>query len=219
MSRKLKEKNLIDKSKIIFFDFDGVIKESIDAKGEAFTEMIPSISENLKLRIKKHHELNGGISRFNKIPLYLEWSGLEGSEENIHKFSSIFSSLVFTKVIKSKFVLGSKEFLESVFQGKECVLISATPLNELKEIIITLNLSKFFRKIYGSPQSKDYAINDYLSLSKKSSSEAIFIGDSYSDYKASKICNLDFLLRKHSKNNINNSIKIKYQINDFNELL
>ena len=87
MPNKFREKILVEKSKIIFFDFDGVIKESIEAKSEAFMDMIPSITNNLRKKIKAHHELNGGISRFKKIPIYLEWAGLESTEYNISKFS------------------------------------------------------------------------------------------------------------------------------------
>ena len=62
--------------KNMFWDFDGVIKETTQLKTEAFVGLFNDISPATRSKIQRHHNLNNGISRFDKIPLYLEWAGI-----------------------------------------------------------------------------------------------------------------------------------------------
>ena len=69
------------KDKNIFIDFDGVIKESLDIKADAFESLFSKFGNDISQKIRKHHDKNSGISRFEKIPLYLEWAGMDASKE------------------------------------------------------------------------------------------------------------------------------------------
>ena len=69
-------------AKAIFWDFDGVIKDSVSLKSDAFSELFSSSDKAVVNKINEHHELNGGVSRYEKIPLYLEWSGKDCLECN-----------------------------------------------------------------------------------------------------------------------------------------
>ena len=62
--------------KLLFWDFDGVIKESLEIKREAFANIFQGIDEKTKLKIKNHHDKNGGMSRYEKIPLYLIYQSI-----------------------------------------------------------------------------------------------------------------------------------------------
>ena len=61
---------LID-AKVIFWDFDGVIKESVSIKTDAFVELFRPYGDDVCTMIKQHNVDKLGMSRFDKIPLYL----------------------------------------------------------------------------------------------------------------------------------------------------
>ena len=76
MQKKLSDK-LLNSYKYIFWDFDGVIKESVNIKNEAFKKLFADQSKSIIKRISYHHLANGGMSRFEKIPIYIDWSDKE----------------------------------------------------------------------------------------------------------------------------------------------
>ena len=59
------DQKFISAYKNFVFDFDGVIKNSVSVKGEAFADIF-SKSEATKKLIINHHNSNGGVSRFEK---------------------------------------------------------------------------------------------------------------------------------------------------------
>ena len=55
---------------IIILDFDGVILESVSVKTEAFRTLFSFAPEYVE-EIVQFHKDNGGMSRFDQIPVYL----------------------------------------------------------------------------------------------------------------------------------------------------
>ena len=47
---------------VIFWDFDGVIKDSVKVKSTAFGELFAPFGEDIVNRVIEHHEANSGIS-------------------------------------------------------------------------------------------------------------------------------------------------------------
>ena len=94
------------------------------------------------------------MSRYKKIPLYASWAGLTLDESQVIQYSNKFSELVVNKVINADWVPGVEEVLRSNFSKQKFVLISATPDDELKFIIESLNLTNCFELIFGSSISK-----------------------------------------------------------------
>ena len=52
------------KIKSIIFDYDGIIAESVNVKTEAFAELYKPFGKDIVQKVMKHHESNGGVSRF-----------------------------------------------------------------------------------------------------------------------------------------------------------
>ena len=77
--------------KIIFWDFDGVVKESVNIKTEAFAELFVKHGNDIVEKLTAHHISNGGMSRYKKIPLYASWAGLTLDESQIIQYSNKFS--------------------------------------------------------------------------------------------------------------------------------
>ena len=206
----------LDKFKIIFWDFDGVIKESVSVKTETFIELFKPFGEHVCEKVKNHHLKNGGMSRFDKIPIYLEWSGLEISDKNINQMCSKFGNLVKQKVINSKWVSGVKKFIEKNHKKFIFIIVSATPQKELIEICKEIYIDQYFYEIYGAPLSKSKAIKISIERHSVFPKHCLMFGDSQADIIAAKDNNIDFILRR---NLFNQKIKLepnfKY-INDFN---
>jgi HAD superfamily hydrolase (TIGR01549 family) len=191
---------LVDQAEVIFWDFDGVIKDSVEVKSIAFEKLFSDYDQNLADRVREHHERNGGVSRFEKIPLYLSWSNEVITSKKVQEFCNRFSLLVKQSVIDSPWVHGFLEFIERHHKEKKHILVTATPIEEIEEILQELNIKHFFYKIYGAPNTKNDAINETLRSLKIGSEHAIMLGDSESDYKAAKDNNVLFFLRSTELN-------------------
>jgi HAD superfamily hydrolase (TIGR01549 family) len=185
---------LVGQAEVIFWDFDGVIKDSVEVKSMAFEKLFSDYDQNLVNRVREHHEKNGGVSRFEKIPLYLSWSEEVVSSREVQEFCNRFSLLTKQAVINSPLVDGFLEFIEN-YKERKNILVTATPTEEIKEILHALNIQHFFHKIYGAPDTKSDVINETLREMKISPQCALMLGDSASDYKAAKDNDVLFLLR------------------------
>ena len=119
-----------------FFDFDGVIKDSVDCKTEAFVSMYSKYGNQIAEKVKNYHLKHGGISRFEKFKFWHKnYLNLELSNDEIQTLANEFSILVLDKVIKSDYVSGVKEFLEKNYQKKNMWVITGTPTTEILEIL------------------------------------------------------------------------------------
>lgn len=190
----------IDRSDCVFLDFDGVIKDSVAVKSDAFEQLFLPFGGEIGQKVRRHHEANGGISRFEKLPLYLSWVGMKSDQELVSEYSDRFSSLVMQGVIESEWVAGVEGFLEKHHQDRDLFLVTATPENEIKEISAALNISHFFHNIIGAPTDKVDAISRLLNEYQIVAERAVMIGDSLSDYQAAVANKVPFVLRRTSLN-------------------
>jgi phosphoglycolate phosphatase-like HAD superfamily hydrolase len=186
--------------KVLFWDFDGVVKESVDLKGAAFEQLFAPFGHAVASRVRAHHDQNGGLSRFVKLPLYLEWAGQSSEGADVSRYAKRFSELVRTAVINADWVPGVWDYLHRNHLQQFCVLVTATPQSEIEEILRALNVEKWFREVHGSPTPKASAITSVLHKLDCSPSEALMIGDSESDLKAAEASGVPFLLRRTGLN-------------------
>jgi len=184
----------------VIWDFDGVIKETVNLKGDAFAELFRDHGQKLMNKIRVHHAKHGGISRFEKIPLYLKWAGLAQDTKNIQYFCGRFSELVFQKVIESPWVPGAQELLRCNPWHQKFYLVTATPQKEIEAILAALDLTVVFKGVFGGPVKKADAIRRILELSGMPKEFCLLIGDSHADQQAASTANIPFLLREHSDN-------------------
>jgi phosphoglycolate phosphatase-like HAD superfamily hydrolase len=186
----------LNSAEVLFWDFDGVIKDSVNVKSMAFEQLFLPFGKSIADRVRLHHECNGGVSRYDKIPIYLAWAGEAVNDSNIQKFCDRFSSIVQQAVIDSPWVPGVREYLEANFRRQRFVLVTATPQAEITKILTELNLLYCFTKVYGAPKPKSEAVRECLLQWKYSQEQAILIGDSRSDRDAAEVNGIRFLLRR-----------------------
>ena len=184
----------------IFWDFDGVIKDSVKVKSDAFGQLFLPFGKEVLKKVRDHHKANGGMSRFEKLPIYLEWSG-EGLEQKIiDKYEKKFSQMVKQRVIDSGWVEGVLNYLENNYQRQKFFLITATPQQEIEKILSMLNIKHFFKKVIGSPTEKGEAIKQLLYRYKITPNQTIMIGDAITDYNAATENRVSFILRRTAFN-------------------
>jgi HAD superfamily hydrolase (TIGR01549 family) len=190
----------VKERKAIFWDFDGVIKESVAVKTKSYISVFRKYGSRITDRVRIHHEENGGQSRFEKIPLYLSWVYEKVDQELVERYCDEFASLVVDAVIESEWVPGAREYLQQNCGQQRFVMITATPQGEIEFILKALGIDLFFERVYGAPMSKSKAIKMVLDERFCSVDECLVIGDSESDLEAARVNGLDFLLRQTSLN-------------------
>jgi phosphoglycolate phosphatase-like HAD superfamily hydrolase len=189
-----------DQYELIFWDFDGVIKESVSVKTDAYVELFRTYGVEVANKVKNHHLMNGGMSRYDKIPLYLKWAGLEQNESEVQNFCGKFGSIVKNKVIASAWVPGVEDFLHNNKENHIFVLVSATPQTELEDICKSLKLTGVFSRIYGAPINKSDSIRTSMINYKVPPSSCLMIGDAEADIQAAQDNEIHFIFRRHQDN-------------------
>lgn len=186
----MKERN------IIFWDFDGVIKDSVAVKSEGFEQLFLPYGKEIANRVRLHHEAHGGISRYEKMPVYLGWAGESASADQVQDFCSRLSELVQQAVIDAAWVPGVREYLLAQHARQYFVLVTATPQKEIEQILHSLDIAHCFREVYGAPMPKFTALGNVLRRLQCPPEQALMVGDSDTDLSAAEENHIAFLLRR-----------------------
>jgi phosphoglycolate phosphatase-like HAD superfamily hydrolase len=182
--------------KVICWDFDGVIKDSVDVKTRAFVRLFERYGPEVTARVREHHEAHGGMSRYDKMPLYLGWAGEAATAEKVDEFCRRFADATLQAVIESPWVPGEREYLAANCAVQWFALVTATPQSDIVEIAAALDLDRCFREIHGAPTRKAEAVRGVLERTGCAPAEALVIGDSDADYEAAAANRVPFLLRR-----------------------
>jgi phosphoglycolate phosphatase-like HAD superfamily hydrolase len=156
------------------------------------------------------------MSRYEKIPIYLKWAGKENTESEIENYAEKFSLLVKERVISSNWVDGVESFIKSKTNSQLFFILTATPQDEIEEILDKIKIRHLFDEVIGSPMKKIDAIKIILSSYYIAPSNSVMIGDSKVDFDAALYNSVPFILRRTSINkNLQNSLNCK-MIDNFN---
>ena len=179
----------------IFWDFDGVIKDSVMIKSLGYERLFAPYGSDLVEQVRQHHSVHGGISRYEKIPLYLGWAGEKATIDRVQAFCERFSDLVLQAVIESPWVPGVCEYLQANHTSQSFVLMTATPQEEIEKILHALKITHYFCEIHGAPTAKTAVVSDVLERFHYLPEQALVVGDSETDLSAAEENNVVFLLR------------------------
>ena len=206
----------MNKIKAIIFDYDGVIAESVNVKTEAFAELYKPYGIDVVQKVIKHHEANGGVSRFEKFKIYHKNFLREDIDQlEIDVLANKFSNLVLQKVIDSPYVKGVYDFISSNYQNYDFHISTGTPSGEIETILKQKSLRKFFNEVYGSPEKKYSHVKKILKKYSYNKNEVVFIGDALSDRDAARSNEINFIGRYTTVDAIK---KERYLIENFFEL-
>jgi len=179
----------------LFFDFDGVILDSLAIKTEAFRELYKPYGEDIMNEVAHHHKANGGMSRFRKFKLYhQDFLGVTLSDADVNKLAESFGNIVYEKVMHAPFIKGAREFLELCSKNnKRCFCVSGTPEDEIKKVIIGRGLDRYFKDIKGSPRDKTDNVRSLITLYGIDVKRALLFGDAINDLRAAQDNNITFI--------------------------
>ena len=176
-----------------FFDFDGVLADSVEVKTRAFATLFEPHGPAVVKRVIAHHRYHGGMTRVEKFSHYYhEYLGKSLSNEEMADLCQRFSALVVDEVVAAPEISGAREFLQRWCERPACFVVSATPEEEIKEIVKRRGMEGYFKEILGAPTSKKKNLGILLAKHDLDPSRCCFFGDAESDYLAAHTCGVDF---------------------------
>lgn len=176
----------VGKHGAFFFDFDGVIVNSVNIKGEAFGSLFTEYGSEIVQKVMDHHFSNGGVSRYDKFThYYREFLGKEITAEIMEEIDRSYSEKVVEKVIAAPAVDGVMEFLKALYQRQKLMfIVSITPEEEVRYIAQQRDIADLFVEIVGSPRGKGENLQYLLKRYSLAGERAVFFGDAVGDYRA-----------------------------------
>ncbi len=177
-----------------FFDFDGVLADSVEVKTRAFARLFEPFGPEIEARVAEHHRTHSGVTRVDKFRhYYREFLGQSLTEEGLADLCRRFARLVVDEVVAAPEIPGAEAFLRS-WQGKlPFFVVSATPQEEMREIVRRRGWAGYFLEVRGAPTSKKDNLEDLLRAHSLPAGRCLFFGDALSDYRAAQACGVAFL--------------------------
>lgn len=177
-----------------FFDFDGVLADSVEVKTCAFAKLFKPYGSEIEAQVVSHHRRNGGMTRKDKfLHYYEEFLNKSLDDDEIERLCNRFSSMIVDELISCPEIRGAEDFLQRWYNKVPCFVVSATPDVELSEIIKRRGLGVYFREILGSNRSKQENIELLIKKYDLKPEKCLFFGDAESDYRAAVSYNVNFI--------------------------
>ena len=185
--------NRLKKYKAIFFDFDGVIKDSNDVKDEGYAQLFEPFGPEVVKKAVAHNIAHGGISRFEKIPMYLkEYAGVELPEAELQEYFTRYSELTVDGVVASDYNEPVIDYIFAQSQQQRFYIVTGSSQDDIDVITERLNIRNHFQGIFGSPQKKPDIIAQVLDQGLFTRAECCMIGDADTDWHAARENDIDF---------------------------
>lgn len=181
--------------KNIFFDFDGVILDSMGVRDYGFKKIFEKYDINSNIEeFLDYHRTNGGLSRFHKIKYFFKtYLNEEISEEKVLELANDFSEIMRKELTNKKYLIDETvDFIKNNYQKYNMYIVSGSEQNELRYLCKELELESYFKIILGSPIHKNDLVKNILKEENLDSKECILIGDSINDYEAAIANSIDF---------------------------
>lgn len=181
----------------IFFDFDGVIADSVDAKITAFGALYDAFGPDVRQAVEDYQRAVPGETRYDKIPrFHRDLLGITLTDEEVLQWCDKLSSIVLDEVVDSPLLPDVATILAMLIrQNVQAHIVSGTPHDELQIIVERKGLSSFFRTARGAPEKKHVIVRDIMKMEGLVADQCLFVGDAMTDYNCAIACDLDFLGR------------------------
>ena len=177
-----------------FFDFDGVLADSVEVKTRAFAKLFEPHGPEVVRKVIDHHRRHGGMTRVEKFRHYhSKYLDKNLNDEEMANLCRRFSELVVDEVVAAPEIQGAGEFLTKWHKRLPCFVISATPEEEIRKIVQRRGMAGYFREVLGAPVEKERNLRSLLKRYRFSPSKCCFFGDAAGDYQAARACGTYFI--------------------------
>lgn len=175
----------------VFFDVDGVLIDSLTAKGEAFANLFPA---QYRQQVMDFHLVNGGLNRVEKIErISREIVGVDLSDNEVSALVDAFSSAVRERVLTADEIPGATPALAAVSKWVPIHAVSAVPTSEVVDVLKHHNMLHFFTSVHGAPTPKAAIIVSLTQQHNYLPSQSLFVGDSLHDRDAALEAGIRFI--------------------------
>ncbi len=186
-------RNFINK-KNIFWDFDGVIMDSMPVRNRGFELVLKEFPNEQVELLMQFHLKNGGLSRYVKFRHFFEEiRGEKITEEEIKEWAQKFSGIMRKELVQPALLIeDSLNFIKGNYKKFNMHVVSGSDGEELRYLCEKLEISLYFISINGSPVPKKELVHKLLITHNYTAQDTILIGDSINDYDAAEINDIDF---------------------------
>nr|WP_315143075.1 HAD hydrolase-like protein [uncultured Flavobacterium sp.] len=184
----------LEKNKTILWDFDGVIMDSMRVRDKGFEIVLKSYPEDQVALLMEYHRSNGGLSRYHKFRYFFEKIRQESvTDDYINVLAEEFSVVMIQNLLDSSLLIDdSLNFIKNNYSRYNMHIVSGSDGKELKYICDSLELSKYFISIHGSPTPKKQLVKELLDINNYLKEEICLIGDSFNDMEAAELNKISF---------------------------
>lgn len=178
----------------IFFDFDGVILDSVAIKTAAMRRLFDGEEPRAIDAIVELHLRHGGVSRFRKFEMiYTDILRRPLNPQARAELGARFEALTYEALLACPEIPGARTVLERHFGRNPLFIVSGTPEVELKRIATVHEMARYFVSMHGSPRTKVEILADLLRLHAFDPRRCVCVGDSTTDSEAARTCRVPFI--------------------------
>jgi HAD superfamily hydrolase (TIGR01549 family) len=185
----------IFETKIMVFDFDGVIIDSTEVKIDEYRNLFSQFTKNKTTlnEIINIYRNSAGIPRETTLKkVFKDVLDKTISNHEVENLSLDFSKKIFRRLEAIEPVKGFLEYL-TIHKKINKHIISGAPNSDVSYLIKKLNLSKYFKSIKGGPLNKKNEIINISKLAKIKAKDIVYFGDQKNDYIAAKSAGVGFI--------------------------
>ncbi len=170
--------------KVIFFDFDGVILDSMEVREYGFRTIFKDFTSEQVEALIQYHLANGGLSRYVKIRYFFEEVlGKSITKDQVQEWADKYSEIMRKALPDPKNLIEETvNFIKKEYKNYPLHIVSGSDGKELNFLCERLGVAPYFLTIDGSPTPKTELVENILNQYKYKPEECILIGDSINDY-------------------------------------
>ncbi|BCZ17266.1 Haloacid dehalogenase [Helicobacter sp. NHP19-003] len=184
--------------RVVVWDFDGVVFNSMHLKGEGFKALFrrhTKADETILKAFEDYHYANGGVSRFDKIAHFYtqilkKTIDVDKINALVEEFGQIISKDLFSREHLNAEVL---DFIKANDEAYIFHIASAALHSELQVLCEFLGIVPYFKSIEGTPPAKVKILSNLCAKYGYEPSQMVLIGDSKSDYESARANKIAFL--------------------------
>ncbi len=185
-------KELLKKSRMLVFDFDGTLVDSVPIKLKAFDRCFEKFPEHRE-KIRAYCHGNNHAPRWEKFKyVYEEILRLPYTPEIEQELHRCFERETTEQIARAPALPGAEQFLERIRSGYRTALLSSTPHEILLRILEKRGWSGRFDEVRGAPVNKAAWLRE-LEGKGFPASEVLFFGDTPEDAQAARDAGCDFI--------------------------
>lgn len=174
--------------KVILWDFDGVIIDSMPIRDQGFRQVLKNFPLAKVDKLLNYHRANGGLSRYAKFRYFYEQIlNQPMTEKQIATLAANFSVIMQQALTDKKLLISdSLTFIKKHYQRIAMYIVSGSDQTELRLLCGQLGIDQYFSGLYGSPIPKTQLVKKIIDQSPGPIESIVLVGDAINDYEAAK---------------------------------